>query len=223
MFGSVPSRDGKKLFAIQGGPLGEVMRLDAKSQQFSPYLSGMSAIQLAFSMDGQWVAYVSYPDATLWRGKVDGTERLQLTSPPMAVLHPQWSPDGKQIAFAAEVPGKPTHIYVVSADGGIPKEVTKGERDELFPNWSRDGNSLLFGNARIDLAGVPASAIYRLNLMNNQLTILSGSKGMWFPRLSPDDNFIAAANFGATGRNASTKGKQRQRDGKEQRNRSAHE
>jgi len=192
MFGSVPSRDGKKLFAIQGGPLGEVMRLDAKSQQFSPYLSGISAIQLAFSMDGQWVAYVSYPDATLWRGKVDGTERLQLTSPPMAVLHPQWSPDGKQIAFAAEVPGKPTHIYVVSADGGIPKEVTKGERDELFPNWSRDGNSLLFGNARIDLAGVPASAIYRLNLMNNQLTILSGSKGMWFPRLSPDDNFVAA-------------------------------
>ena len=28
--------------------------------------------------------------------------------------------------------------------------------------------------------------------MNNQLTILSGSKGMWFPRLSPDDNFVAA-------------------------------
>src|SRR5205814_4043650 len=195
MFGSVPSRDGKKLFAIQGGPLGEVMRLDAKSQQFSPYLSGISAIQLAFSMDGQWVAYVSYPDATLWRGKVDGTERLQLTSPPMAVLHPQWSPDGKQIAFAAEVPGKPTHIYVVSADGGIPKEVTKGERDELFPNWSRDGNSLLFGNARIDLAGVSASAIYRLNLMYNVLTILIGSKGMLFIRLSPDDNFVVAFSY----------------------------
>jgi DNA-binding winged helix-turn-helix (wHTH) protein len=82
MVGSVPSRDGKKLFAIQGAPLGELVRYDAKSQQFLPYLSGISAIHLSFSKDGQWVVYISYPDGALWRSKVDGTERLQLTSPP---------------------------------------------------------------------------------------------------------------------------------------------
>ena len=60
--------------------------------------------------------------------------------------HPQWSPDGKQIAFAARMPGKHQHIYIVSADGGAPEEVTHGERDECFPNWSRDGDSLFFGN-----------------------------------------------------------------------------
>ena len=48
MFGPVPSRDGKKLFAIQGAPLGQLVRYDAKSQQFLPYLSGISAIQLSF-------------------------------------------------------------------------------------------------------------------------------------------------------------------------------
>ena len=47
--GSVPSRDGKRLFAIQGAPLGQLVRYDAKSQQFLPYFSGISAIQLAFS------------------------------------------------------------------------------------------------------------------------------------------------------------------------------
>ena len=192
MFAPVPGRDGKKLFAIQGGPLGELVRYDAKSQQFLPYLSGISAFQLGFSKDRQWVAYASYPDGTLWRSKVDGTERLRLTSPSMLVLQPQWSPDGKQIAFAANMPGKRTHIYIVSADGGVPKEVTKGERDERFPNWSQDGNSLFFGNARIQLAGLPASAIYWLNLRTNQLTTLSGSEGMWFPGLSPDDGYIAA-------------------------------
>ena len=82
------------------------------------------------------------------------------------------------------------HIYIVSADGGAPKEVTKGERDERFPNWSRDGNSLFFGNLPADIG--PASAIYRLNLKTNQLTTLTGSEGKWFPRLSPDDNYIAA-------------------------------
>jgi Tol biopolymer transport system component len=80
----------------------------------------------------------------------------------------------------------------VSADGGVPEEVTKGERDELFPNWSLGGDSLFFGNWPINLAGVPASAIYRLNLKTNQLTTLSGSEGLWFPRLSPNDNYIAA-------------------------------
>jgi len=128
IFSPLPSRDGKKLFAIQGAPLGELVRYDAKSQQFLPYLSGTSAIHLSFSRDGQWVAYLSYPDTTLWRSKVDGTERLQLTFPPMEVVQPKWSPDGKQIAFAASIPGKPKHIFIVSADGGAPKEVTKGER-----------------------------------------------------------------------------------------------
>jgi Tol biopolymer transport system component len=121
---------GRSSLRSRGGPLGELVRYDAKSKQFLPYLSGISAIQLGLSKDGRWVAYVSYPDGTLWRSKVDGTERLQLTSAPMAVLQPQWSPDGKQIAFGAVMPGKRMHVYIVSADGGVPKEVTKGERDE---------------------------------------------------------------------------------------------
>jgi serine/threonine protein kinase/Tol biopolymer transport system component len=192
IFAGVPSRDAKKLFAIQGAPLGELVRYDAKSQQFLPYLSGISAIQLAFSKDGQWVAYSSYPDGTLWRSKVDGTGRLRLSSPSMAALQPQWSPDGKQIAFAASVPGKPNHIYTVSVDGGVPKELTKGDRDEVFPNWSPDGNSLIFGNTPSELAGAAPTAIYLLDFKTGQLSTLSDSAGYWSPRLSPDGTVIAA-------------------------------
>lgn len=190
-WGSVPSRDGKKLYAIGGGPLGELVRYDAKAQQFLPYLSGISVIQLDFSKDGQWVAYVSYPDGALWRSKVDGTERLQL-SPPNTASQPQWSPDGKQIAFTTGVPGKPLHIYIVSADGGAPKELTKGERDELFPSWSPDGNSLIFTNAPSDFEGAAPSAIYLLDLKTAKLTVISGSAGIRYPRFSPDGAFIAA-------------------------------
>jgi len=188
MDGSVPSRDGKKLFAIQGAPRGELVRYDAKSRQFLPYLSGISAIHLSFSKDGQWVVYISYPDGALWRSKMDGTERLQLATPPMQVVMPKWSPDGKQIAFAGSVPGEPKHIYIVSADGGAPKEVTKGDRAEIIPNWSRDGDSLFFSNGSTEIV----KAIYQLNLKTNQLTTLPGSEGKGFSRLSPDDNYIAA-------------------------------
>jgi hypothetical protein len=37
-------------------------------------MGGVSADYLAFSADGEWVAYVSFPDATLWRSRVNGEE-----------------------------------------------------------------------------------------------------------------------------------------------------
>jgi eukaryotic-like serine/threonine-protein kinase len=192
MAGPVSSRDGKKIFAIQKGPQGELVRRDPTSQQYLPYLSGISANHLAFSKDGQWVAYRSVPDGALWRSRVDGTERLKLTPLLMDALGPRWSPDGKQIAFSSTMPGKPEHIYVVAADGGAPKQVTKGEAEELWPNWSRDGNSLFFGNELSDTAEGSAYTICQLNLKTNQLTTLVGSEGRRFPKLSPDDSYIAA-------------------------------
>jgi len=193
MISPVPSRYGKKLFAIQANTQGQLVRYDAKSQQFVPYLSGISAIRLGFSKDGQWVAYISFPDGTLWRSKVDGTERLRLTSSPMVAGSPQWSPDGKQIAFAAFMPGKTMmHLHIVSADGGVPKEVTKGELVDFYPNWSRDGDSLYFGNWPFDVVGAPAIGIYKLDLKTSKLTTLTGSEDKWYPTLSPDNHYIAA-------------------------------
>jgi Tol biopolymer transport system component len=188
MNGSVPSRDGKKLFAIGGAPLGELVRYDATSHQFNPFLSGASAIHLSFTKDGHWVAYASYPDGTLWRSRTDGSERLQLSFPPMWGFSPQWSPDGKQIAFAAGVPGKPVHIYTIPADGGTPQEISKGGRDEGFPNWSPDGNALFFGN--LWDPGSP-TAVYRLDLKTREVKTVSDSEGTQFLSLSPDGNFVA--------------------------------
>jgi len=78
----IPSPDGKKLFADGWLPRGELVRYDGKSREFVPFLSGISVDQLDFSRDGKWVVYVSNPDGTLWRSRADGSERLQLTSPP---------------------------------------------------------------------------------------------------------------------------------------------
>ena len=95
----VPSPDGKKLFADGYLARGELAAYDIKSRQFLPFLSGISAGELDFSRDGKWIAYVSYPDGTLWRSRADGSERLQLTFPPVSAFLPHWSPDGTQIAY----------------------------------------------------------------------------------------------------------------------------
>ena len=108
----VAGKDEKEIFALAWNHRAEVIRYDPRSREFVPYLGGISAEGLAFSPDRQWVAYTSYPDGTLWRSRVDGSERLQLTSPPMKVAMPRWSHDGTQIAFNAILPARRHGVFM---------------------------------------------------------------------------------------------------------------
>ena len=83
LFTPLPSKDGKKLFVVGRTYRGELERGESKSGRFTPFLSGISAEDVVFSKDGQWVAYVSYPEGILWRSKPDGSEKIQLSSPPL--------------------------------------------------------------------------------------------------------------------------------------------
>src|SRR5262249_49367833 len=78
---AAPSRDGKRLFVIGGNERYELVRYDKRSKSFLPFLAGVNGIKFSFSRDGQWVTYVNIADNTLWRGRVDGSDRLQLTFP----------------------------------------------------------------------------------------------------------------------------------------------
>ena len=73
----VPSLDGKKLYVVGSQPRGELARFDRQTKQFAPYLAGISAEDVSFSRDGGWVAYVAFPEGTLWRSNLAGTERVQ--------------------------------------------------------------------------------------------------------------------------------------------------
>ncbi len=90
-----PSPDGKQLYSIGFQQRGELARLDLTTKQFRPYLPGIQANALDFSRDGQWITSTVYPDLTLWRSKLDGSERLQLSLSPVRAHHPAWSPEGK--------------------------------------------------------------------------------------------------------------------------------
>ena len=189
-YAPAPSQDGKKLFAVGELQRGELARYDMKTQQWGSYLSGISAEHLDFSRDGAWVVYVDYPEGSLWRIKVDGRERLQLTYPPMQSVLPCWSPDGKQIVFTAKVPGKPWKTYLISAEGGSPQQLTPEERTEIDPGWSPDGKTLVFGDS-------DAKTILLLNLSTRRISTLPGSEGLFSPRWSPDGRYIAATPLGS--------------------------
>jgi len=197
----IPSKDGKRLFAGGTQPRGELVRYNAKSQHFVPYLSGISAEWVEFSRDEAWVLYVSFPEGSLWRSRPDGSERVQLTFPPLQVLCPRWSPDGKRIAFSGWTPGKPLKTYLVSAEGGAPQQVMPGEREEADPQWSPDGNRLLFGGYSLALTRPETAALDIFDLRTNKVSTLPGSEGLHSSRWSRDGRYVVAIGPNATSTN----------------------
>jgi WD40 repeat protein len=131
----VSSRDGKQIFAVATKERGQLIRYDIKSHEFVPLLSGISATDATFSRDGGWVAYTTYPDHALWRSRSDGSDRMQLTYPPMEVAQPFISPDGTRVAFASD-----SDVYLIDINGGTPQKVVE---KSVIPVWSPDNNALV--------------------------------------------------------------------------------
>jgi eukaryotic-like serine/threonine-protein kinase len=188
-----PSLDGKRIFAIGEQSRGELERFDAKSGQFVPYLGGVSASDVGFSRDGQWVAYVTYPENILWRSRIDGSEKLQLTRPTLFPETPVWSADGKKILFGIYESGK-SGAYVVEAEGGAPQQLPIGsDYDVGFPQWMPDGKSIVFQQSRLKGSSNGQHDVAMLDIQTGKVSTLPGSEDLIVPALSPDGRFLAAA------------------------------
>ncbi len=196
----LPSADGKRVYFEGWENRNEFLRYDLRSGQFALELVGVSGTGLEFSKDEKWVSYASVPEGTLFRSSADGSQRLQLTSPPFKAGMPHWSPDGRQIAFVGSPDGQPTRIYLVPFDGGAPRQVSNGESGpdgDCDVSWSPDAALLAFGTKGKNLLSVQGqfqaadAAIHVVDLKTRRVSILPGSQDMWSPRWSPDGRFIA--------------------------------
>lgn len=185
----VPSRDGKKVFMVGSQSRAELLRLDSKLG-WVDFLGGASAIDVAFSPDGEWVAYVSMPDFTLWRRRVDGSAALQLTSSSLYADLPRWSPDGKQIVFMGRTEKTTFHAFVVSASGGEMHELIPGASTGFDPGWSSDGKSIVLSLA--DPVSPSGPGVSIVDLATGKISHLPDSESYFSPRPSPDGKSIAA-------------------------------
>jgi Tol biopolymer transport system component len=189
-FGSAwPARDAKSVWAIGVRPAGEAVKYDLAKKDFVPVAGGISATDLDFSSDGQWVAYVAIPEGTLWRCRPDGTDRLQLTLGPELAALPRWSPDGRHIAYISMRPGQQGKISMIAAGGGTAHEILPGSGSQIDVNWSPDASQILFGGFAHDSRGIN---IQILNLKTHKTMALPGSDGLFSPRWSPDGRYVAA-------------------------------
>ncbi len=99
--------------------------------------------KIAFASDrsGQLHIYTMNPD---------GSDVTALTSGSFIDMHPQWSPDGGQIAFAS-TRGDNVHfsIFVMNAHGGGVTRLTDNPADDERPTWSPDGKRIAFESNRV--------------------------------------------------------------------------
>ena len=193
------SNDGKQIFAVGESLRGELNIYDPAAREFRPFLGGMSGGFIDYSRDGQWVTYVSFPDGTLWRSRTNGGERQQLTTSATGVIFsPRWSPDGRFILFSAWQVDRRIDdykkIYMIPAEGGAPLLLVSGNFQPADASWSPNGKSIAYGGA----SGVgDASEVRILDIDTRQTRTVSGSKGTFGPRWSPDGRYIVAQSSDA--------------------------
>lgn len=188
----VPSPNARQVFAVGGQIRGELVRFDVRSHQLQPFLSGISAEQLDFSRDGEWVTYTTFPEGILWKSRLDGSERTQLTAPPLRVDLPRWSPDGTRIAFSGYLARGPREAYVLSVDGGKLERVSK-ESPINDCTWSANGNALICSGL-YSFVGAQ-SRIFSVDLQSGRVSAVPESDGLFSPRASPDGRYIAAMDW----------------------------
>ncbi len=201
-----PGRDGgTAVFSPTGDRLLFVATVDGKAQLWVRWMdSGQEAVLThlaeppagpAWSPDGQWIAFTMFVPA--------GPEPfVQLPAMPEGA---DWGPPIKfidRIDYREDGAGYLRsgyrHVFVVSADGGTPRQLTDGPFDDGVPQWAPDGSVLLFSaNRHPEPDYDPRNTeIYEVSVATavvKPLTSRHGPDGE--PAVSPDGRLIAYTGF----------------------------
>ena len=162
---------------------------------------------IKWSPDGRWIGFTMFaPKAEVW--SIDM---------PAAPEGANWTPAPRYVSalhYRADRQGFTesgfTHLYVVSADGGTPRQLTHGDwnvgaRFDALPggagwDWMPDGKAIVFDG----LMDTDWDMRYRdsdinvVDVTSGQVRKLTAQRGTWNrPVVSPDGQWIALAGYNA--------------------------
>ncbi len=149
-------------YTVPGGSMGSAWVLNADGTQPTKLAEvPPSAIPLAWSRDGQWLALASLEKGA-WLIPADGSGAVQIAgTETLACISAAWSPSasGWPLIFSCQAAfAEPAATYLMAGPQVAPRLL--GSFD-WGPAWSPDGRSVALGDTRIDNASqVYSSVIY---------------------------------------------------------------
>ncbi|MFN0084580.1 MAG: S9 family peptidase [Blastocatellia bacterium] len=176
-----------------------------------------------WSPDGRWIVYASSKagsqesiftdisndrDSDIFVIASTGGEARRLTTNPAPDANPQWSPDSRWIAYAANSDSwaSKTDLMVIPVEGGAPRNLTADfiESVGFGIDWAADGKSIYFSSGvgmysnihTVPVAGGKVAQITREPRSYGQFDLSSDGRSIaWTVNDSrtPDDIWVASA------------------------------
>jgi dipeptidyl aminopeptidase/acylaminoacyl peptidase len=151
---------------------------------------------IAWSPDGKSIAFTQFVLA----------DKAPLAPPPPRPEGANWAPPVKVIdSMVYRVDGAGylesgfQHVFIVSAEGGTPRQITDGDFNDDGPlSFTPDGRQLVFSaNRGTDWERDPQnSEVFRVDIATQKLTALTSRQGPdYSPVVSPDGRKIAYLGF----------------------------
>jgi dipeptidyl aminopeptidase/acylaminoacyl peptidase len=206
------SPDGTRIaYLAEGAPGGaqiHVRWMNAEGATSQVTRLEWSPADITWSPDGKWIGFAMFqPKPNVWA--------IDLPSPPPGA---QWTPPPRYIKdmhYRADRRGflEPgfVHLYVVPADGGTPRQLTRGDwnagsRFDGQPgavgwSWTPDGRSIVFDGLMDTNSdkNYRDSDINHVDVATGAMRKLTTQRGSWSaPVVSPDGQWIAFSGYAYT-------------------------
>ena len=197
------SRDGKRLAYVTSGEKGNALmaRWTGSGETARIAQTDRSPGNIAWSPDGKRLAFTMFVPSS-------PKPFVTLPSPPKGA---EWAKPARainRVRYRADGRGylEPgfSHIFVVPADGGRPRQITSGNYNHSGQlAWTADGNRIVFSATRKKGWELETrrSDLHAVTVSNGEISPLTNRKGPdHAPAISPDGKWVAYLGFSDQGK-----------------------
>ena len=150
------------------------------------------------SPDGEKITFIYAQDASknpweIYSSDISGKNVTQLTDFAEARIKKGavWSPDGKKIAFHADIKNG-AQIFSMDSSGKNLTQLTESNGYNVEPHWSPDGEQIIFNSMSED----GKAQIFMMNADGSDIRKLNGPFGdNWYPRITSKNKIIFTSDF----------------------------